>query len=212
MKKFEKVATFEGSEKWENSIKRRETLYAPKYGTATMRTEFDRDYTRIINCNAYRRLKHKTQVFFAPKNDHICTRHEHVNSVESISHTIANYLGLNTELTKAIAVAHDLGHTPFGHQGEKILSTITEREYGEKFWHAKNGLHYIDDLELLKDYEGIKRNLDLTYAVRDGVISHSGEPNPNGQKPRDEFIDFKKFVKPRSILTIYMGRMCGKNS
>lgn len=195
MKKFEKVATVQGSEKWEQAIKREEALYAPKYGLSTMRTEFDRDYTRIINCNAYRRLKHKTQVFFAPENDHICTRLEHVSSVESISHTISNALGLNNELTKAIAVAHDLGHTPFGHQGEKILSTITEREFEEKFWHAKNGLHYIEDLELLKDYEGIKRNLNLTYAVRDGVISHSGEPNPLGQKPRDEYIDFKDFDK-----------------
>ena len=79
-----------------------------------MRTEFDRDYTRIINCNAYKRLKHKTQVFFSPQNDHICTRSEHVNLVESVSYSIANYFGLNTELTKAIAIAHDLGHSPFG--------------------------------------------------------------------------------------------------
>ena len=191
MKKFENVATVEGNDKWKNAISRKEELYSPLFGTQTMRTEFDRDYTRIINCNAYKRLKHKTQVFFAPRNDHICTRIEHVNLVESISHTIANYLGLNTELTKAIAVAHDLGHTPFGHQGEKILSTISEREYNEKFWHARNGLHYVDELELLKDYEGINRNLNLTYAVRDGIISHSGEPNKNGLKPRDEYIDLK---------------------
>ena len=196
MKKFESVATVPGNPKWENAIKREEELYAPKCGVTTMRTEFDRDYTRIINCNAYRRLKHKTQVFFAPENDHICTRLEHVNLVESISHTIANYLGLNTELTKAISVGHDLGHTPFGHQGEKILSTITEREYNEKFWHGKNGLHFIEDLELLKDYENIKRNLNLTYAVRDGVIGHSGDPNPKGQKPREEYIDLKDFDKP----------------
>ncbi len=196
MKKFEAVATFEGNPKWEQAIKREEELYVPKFGVSTMRTEFDRDYTRIINCNAYKRLKHKTQVFFAPKNDHICTRLEHVNCVESISHTIAQYLGLNTELTKAISVAHDLGHTPFGHQGERIISTITEREYGEKFWHGKNGLHYIENIELLKDYEGIKRNLNLTYAVRDGVIAHSGEPNSKGQKPRENYIDFKDFTKP----------------
>lgn len=195
MKKFENVATVEGSEKWENSIKREEPLYAPKHGTPTMRTEFDRDYTRIINCNAYRRLKNKTQVFFSPENDHICTRIEHVNQVDSISHTVANFLGLNIELTKAIAVAHDLGHTPFGHQGEKILSEITEREYGEKFWHGKNGLHYVENIELLKDNEGIKRNLNLTYAVRDGIIGHSGEPNLNGQKPRNELIDLKEFSK-----------------
>ena len=196
MKKFEEVAMNENNPKWENSINRAEEMYDPIYGieqVKTMRTEFDRDYTRTINCNAYKRLKHKTQVFFAPKNDHICTRIEHVNLVESISHTIASYLGLNTDLTKAIAVAHDIGHSPFGHQGETILSTISEREYNEKFWHAKNGLHFVDDLELLKDYGGIKKNLNLTYAVRDGIIAHSGEPDKNGLKPRNEVVDFKDF-------------------
>lgn len=195
MKKFEEVAMNENNPKWENSIKREAILYNPVFGVGNMRTEFDRDYTRTINCNAYKRLKHKTQVFFAPKNDHICTRVEHVNLVESISHTIASYLGLNIDLTKAIAVAHDIGHSPFGHQGEKILSTISEREYNERFWHAKNGLHFVDDLELLKDYNGIKKNLDLTYAVRDGIIAHSGEPDRNGLKPRDEAIDLKDFKK-----------------
>ena len=150
---FENEKCSENNEKWNQSIKRETDIYARNND---IRSEFERDYTRLLHCQAYRRLKHKTQVFFAPENDHICTRLEHVNSVESISHTIANYLGLNTELTKAISVAHDLGHTPFGHQGEKILSTISEREYGEKFWHARNGLRYIENLELLKDYEGIK--------------------------------------------------------
>ena len=194
MKKFEKVAMVEGNEKFENAVSRIEKLYDPIYGDAPMRSEFDRDYTRTINCNAYRRLKHKTQVFFSPKNDHICTRIEHVNLVDSISNTIANYLGLNSELTKAIAVTHDIGHSPFGHQGEFILSEIAEREYGEKFWHAGNGLHYVDDLELLKDVAGIKRNLNLTYAVRDGILGHSGEPTISGQKPRDEFINLNKFT------------------
>ena len=197
MKKFEEVAMNEKNPKWEKSIKREQEMYNPVYGideVKTMRTEFDRDYTRTINCNAYKRLKHKTQVFFAPKNDHICTRIEHVNLVESISHTIASYLGLNTDLTKAIAVAHDIGHSPFGHQGEEILSTISSREYNEKFWHAKNGLHFVDDLELLKDYGGIKKNLNLTYAVRDGIIAHSAEPDKNGLKPRNEAINLKDFT------------------
>lgn len=196
MKKFEEVAMNDKNPKWEKCIKREEAMYNPVYGideAKTMRTEFDRDYTRTINCNAYKRLKHKTQVFFAPKNDHICTRIEHVNLVESISHTIASYLGLNTDLTKAIAVAHDIGHSPFGHQGEEILSTISSREYNEKFWHAKNGLHFVDDLELLKDYGGIKKNLNLTYAVRDGIIAHSGEPDKNGLKPRNEAVNLKDF-------------------
>ena len=85
-------------------------------------------------------MKHKTQVFFSPTNDHICTRIEHVNNVESISYTIANALGLNTSLTKAIATAHDIGHSPFGHRGEKILSNISQKEIGETFWHEKIGL------------------------------------------------------------------------
>ena len=196
IKKFEKEAMVEGNNKWEQAISRMEKLYDPIYGDAPMRSEFDRDYTRVINCNAYRRLKHKTQVFFAPKNDHICTRIEHVNLVESISNTIANYLGLNSELTKAIAVTHDIGHSPFGHQGERILSTISQREYGEKFGHGRNGVHYVDDLEFLRDIAGIKRNLNLTYAVRDGIIGHCGNPKISGQKPRDEFIDMKKFNEP----------------
>lgn len=196
IKKFVNEAMIEGNEKWEKSISRVEKLYDPIYGDAPMRSEFDRDYTRVINCNAYRRLKHKTQVFFSPKNDHICTRIEHVNLVESISNTIANYLGLNTELTKAIAVTHDIGHSPFGHQGERILSTIAEREYGEKFCHGRNGVHYVDDLELLKDVAGIKRNLNLTYAVRDGIIGHCGNPDISGQKPRNEFVSLDKFTRP----------------
>ena len=172
MKKFERLRMDENNPKWENAIFRRKKLYGPKFGTDTMRSEFDRDYTRIINCNAYKRLKGKTQVFFSPNNDHICTRLEHVNLVESISYTIANYLGLNVELTKAISVGHDLGHTPFGHQGEKILNDIAEREGLEKFWHGRNGLNFVDNFELLKDFEDKKRNLSLTYGVRDGIIGH----------------------------------------
>jgi dGTPase len=186
----------EGNPKWEKAISRQEKIYDPVYGDAPMRSEFDRDYTRIINCNAYRRLKHKTQVFFAPKNDHICTRIEHVNLVDSISNTIANYLGLNSELTKAIAVTHDIGHSPFGHKGESILSAILERECGTKLYHSNNGLHYVDNLELLRDVAGQKRNLNLTYAVRDGILAHSGNPKVSGQKPRDEFINLNDFNEP----------------
>lgn len=194
MKKFEKEAMFEGNPKWDQAISRMERLYNPVYGDAPMRSEFDRDYTRVINCNAYRRLKHKTQVFFAPKNDHICTRIEHVNLVDSISNTIANYLGLNVELTKAIAVTHDIGHSPFGHQGERILSEIAQREYGEKFWHGWNGLNFVDNIELLGDVAGIQRNLNLTYAVRDGILGHCGNPEISGQKTREEYIDLKNFT------------------
>jgi len=199
MKKFEEVAMLEGNSKWENSIKRERELYSHTYGLSTIRTDFDRDYTRVINSNAYKRLKHKTQVFFSPNNDHICTRIEHVNLVESVSYTIANYLGLNTELTRAIAVSHDIGHSSFGHQGEKILSSISEREYGETFWHERNGVHFVDNIELLLDFENKKRNLNLTYAVRDGIISHCGEVDENSLFPRNEAIDLKEYKIPNQF-------------
>lgn len=161
-----------------------------------IRTEFDKDYTRIIHSNAYKRLKHKTQVFFSPENDHICTRSEHVTHVESISYTIASYLGLNTELTKAIAVAHDLGHSPFGHVGEKIISEISKQDLGVSFWHEKNGLHFVDSIELLEGHDGYKKNLNLTYGIRDGIISHCGEIDENALRPRNEFIDLDNYTCP----------------
>ena len=130
MKKFEKFAANILNPNWKKIIKRNYPLYSRGND---LRSDFERDYTRIINSTAYRRLKHKTQVFFSPENDHICTRIEHVTHVESISYTIANYLGLNTELTKAISVAHDIGHSPFGHEGERILSEISKRDLHSPF-------------------------------------------------------------------------------
>ena len=141
-------------------------------------------------------MKHKTQVFFSPENDHICTRIEHVMHVESVSYTIAKYLGLNTELTKAIATGHDIGHSPFGHEGERILSQISERDIGEKFWHERNGMEFVDKIELLEDINKNKQNLNLTYAVRDGIISHCGEIDENCLKPREEYIDLNDYKYP----------------
>ena len=160
-KKFINVSANENNPLWNKIIMREAPLYKRDND---LRTDFERDYTRVIYTNAYRRMKHKTQVFFSPTNDHICTRIEHVNNVESISYTIANALGLNTSLTKAIATAHDIGHSPFGHRGEKILSNISQKEIGETFWHEKNGLEIVDKIELLEDNNGFKKNLDLTYA------------------------------------------------
>lgn len=179
--------------KWERMIKREKEIYKRE---EDMRSEFERDYTRLLHCNAYRRLKHKTQVFFSPENDHICTRIEHVMHVESVSYTIAKYLGLNTELTKAIAAGHDIGHSPFGHAGEKILSEISKRDIGETFWHEKNGMEYVDKIELLEDMKKDKQNLNLTYAVRDGIISHCGEIDENGIKPREEYINLNEYIHP----------------
>lgn len=179
--------------KWNNIIQRKSTLYQRDND---IRSDFERDYTRVINSRAYRRLKHKTQVFFSPENDHICTRIEHVTLVESISYTIAKYLGLNTELTKAISIAHDIGHSPFGHQGEKILSEISKRDLNKSFWHEKNGLEYVDKIELLETPKGKYQNLDLTYGVRDGIISHCGEIDEISIKPRTEYIDLNDYEHP----------------
>lgn len=193
MKKFENYSVSPENLNWEKAIKRETSLY-PRNND--IRNDFERDYTRIIHSNAYRRLKHKTQVFFSPENDHICTRIEHVTHVESISYTIAKYLGLNTELTKAISVAHDIGHSPFGHEGERILSEISKKDLGYPFWHEKNGLEFVDNIELLEDDNKCLQNLDLTYAVRDGIISHCGEIDENCLKPRTEYIDLHDYTYP----------------
>lgn len=186
MKKLEKVAMFEGNPKWNQAIQRENRLYAR---VNDIRTEFARDYTRILHCLSYRRLKHKTQVFFNVRNDHICTRSEHVLHVESVSATIAEALGLNTELVKAIAMGHDLGHAPFGHSGESIISDLREKYLGKKFWHEQNGIYVVDYLDLLDSPQNTYQHLDLTYAVRDGIISHCGELDQNGIKPREDAID-----------------------
>ena len=183
---FAEVKASPERENWQKLTARRDALYEKPNDC---RDPFERDYTRILHSLAYRRLKHKTQVFFNIENDHICTRMEHVSHVESVSATIAKDLGLNVELTRAIAIAHDLGHAPFGHQGERELSAISEKYLGQRFFHERNGLRFVDDLELLQDDYRVYRNLDLTYAVRDGIISHCGEVDENGLAPRAEYID-----------------------
>ena len=189
---FEHVAMNENNPDFQKAISRLQPLYQR---SNDLRSEFGRDYTRIIFSLAYRRLKHKTQVFFAVKDDHVCTRSEHVNLVESISYTIANYLGLNTELTKAIAVGHDLGHAPFGHGGERIIDEIA-KEYGlQSFWHEQNSLHFIDEIETLEDNSHHHHNLNLTYAIRDGIISHCGEMNQKNIIKREEYIDLNNYTK-----------------
>ena len=121
---------------------------------------------------------------------------EHVAHVESVSQTIAKNLGLNDELTKAIAIGHDLGHAPFGHQGEAVINELSKKYFRENFWHEKNGLRFVDDLELLEDNYKKSKNLDLTYAVRDGIISHCGEVDENGLIPRNDLIDLTEFSQP----------------
>lgn len=192
--KFKKEAMRPGHPHWEDAIRRSQEIYIRP---DEVRSPFTRDYTRVLHSLAYRRLKHKTQVFYnAAGNDHICTRIEHVSHVSSVADTIAIRLGLNQELTKAIALSHDLGHAPFGHNGEAIIRKLTEKYLQEDFWHEKNGVYFVDEIELLEDTEKVLRNLNLTYAVRDGIISHCGELDENGLMPRKEWIDLKDFTTP----------------
>jgi len=190
---FKKVAATEKNSNWEKLVERKEVLYGRQ---DDVRSLFARDYTRILHSLAYRRLKHKTQVFFNIDNDHICTRMEHVSHVESVSGTIAKHLGLNSELTKAIAIGHDIGHAPFGHQGEVLIGELTKKYLGTTFWHERNGLRFVDDVELLENNYKVYKNLNLTYAVRDGIISHCGEVDENGLRPRDSFMDLNQFNSP----------------
>jgi len=128
-----------------------------------IRTAFQRDRDRIIHCKAFRRLKHKTQVFIAPLGDHYVTRLTHTLEVSQIARTIARALNLNEDLTEAISLGHDLGHTPFGHAGEAALNEL----YHGGFRHNEQSLRVVDILE--KDGRG----LNLTWEVRDGILNHS---------------------------------------
>lgn len=128
-----------------------------------IRTCFQRDRDRIIHSKSFRRLKHKTQVFLAPRGDHYRTRLTHTLEVSQIARTIARALRLNEDLTEAIALGHDLGHTPFGHAGEDVLREI----YPGGFKHYKQSLRVVDVLE--RSGQG----LNLTYEVRDGIVKHS---------------------------------------
>jgi len=133
-----------------------------------IRTDFQRDRDRIVHAKAFRRLKHKTQVFIDPEEDHYRTRLTHTLEVAQIARTIARALRLNEDLTEAIALGHDLGHTPFGHVGEEALDEAY-REFvpGASFRHNEQGLRVVDFLE--RDGRG----LNLTWEVRDGILHHS---------------------------------------
>ncbi|MDE7439527.1 MAG: deoxyguanosinetriphosphate triphosphohydrolase [Clostridia bacterium] len=133
-----------------------------------MRTDFQRDRDRLIYCKSFRRLKNKTQVFFSPQGDHYITRLTHTLDVAQISRSIARALSLNEDLAEAIALGHDLGHTPFGHSGERILNRLSPCG----FEHNVQSLRVVDVLE--KEGKG----LNLTFEVRDGILNHkkSGKP------------------------------------
>jgi dGTPase len=128
-----------------------------------VRPAFQRDRDRIIHCKAFRRLKHKTQVFFAPTGDHYRTRLTHTLEVSQIARTIAKVLRLHEELTEAIALGHDLGHTPFGHAGERVIDQLMPGGFN----------HYEQSLRIVDVLENERRGLNLTWEVRDGIAKHS---------------------------------------
>lgn len=131
-----------------------------------LRTAFQRDRDRILHSKAFRRLMHKTQVFLAPEGDHYRTRLTHTLEVCQVSRTIARALNLNEDLTEAIALGHDLGHTPFGHNGEAVLNRL----HSNGFKHNEQSLRVVDILESTSERVG----MNLTFEVRDGILNHSG--------------------------------------
>lgn len=134
-----------------------------------IRTVYQRDRDRIIHCKAFRRMKHKTQVFLAPMGDHYRTRLTHTLEVAQIARTIAKALRLNEDLTEAIALGHDLGHTPFGHAGESALNDVCS----QGFEHFKQSIRVVEILE------NNGKGLNLTKEVRDGIVNHRTSGNPS---------------------------------
>ena len=134
-----------------------------------IRTDFQRDRDRIIHCKSFRRLKHKTQVFLSPESDHYRTRMTHTLEVAQIARTIARALRLNEDLTEAIAMGHDLGHTPFGHAGERTLDKITSIGF----------THYEQSARVCERLEKNLRGLNLTYEVLDGILHHTKGDQPS---------------------------------
>ena len=132
------------------------------------RTPFQRDRDRIVHSKAFRRLKHKTQVFIAPEGDHYRTRLTHTLEACGIARNVARALGLNEDLTEAIGLGHDLGHPPFGHIGEEVLDACVRERWGRAFKHNEHSLRVVDRIE----------DLNLTEEVRDGILRHTGPEPP----------------------------------
>lgn len=155
-----------------------------------VRSPYYRDTTAILHSSPFRRLKHKTQVFFAPSNDHICTRIEHVLHVASVATAISRGMGLDSELAWAIGLGHDLGHTPFGHIGERIIDSLMKEKGMYGFEHELNSLRVVDFLS----------PLNLTYAVRDGIVSHCGEHFVRCLKPSFQQKDLNKISSKSGLI------------
>jgi dGTPase len=168
----ERVRAWERDYLWELATPSYPAVRREEEADSPVRTPFQRDRDRIVHSKAFRRLKHKTQVFIAPEGDHYRTRLTHTLEACCISRTVARALGLNEDLTEAIGLGHDLGHPPFGHIGEEVLDSALRERVGRTFRHNRQSLRVVDALE--RDGRG----LNLTEAVRDGILNHTGSELP----------------------------------
>lgn len=173
--------------------------------TPDLRDEYFRDQTKIIHSLPFRRLKHKTQVFFAPDNDHICTRIEHVLHVATIAATICRGLNkskhwdLSEDMAYAIGLGHDIGHAPFGHEGERAINACLAKT-GKRF------LHEINSYRVVEHLANYGEGLNLTFAVKDGIICHCGEDYANNQlRPSQVPNDLEKITGRNQMPSTYEG-------
>jgi dGTPase len=167
----ERIERLEREFLWERATRSYPAVRREPEPDSPLRTPFQRDRDRIVHSKAFRRLKHKTQVFIAPEGDHYRTRLTHTLETGCIARTVARALGLNEDLTEAVGFGHDLGHPPFGHIGEEALDRALRERGAPGFKHNRHSLRVVDVLE----HDG--RGLNLTEAVRDGILNHTG-PDP----------------------------------
>ena len=167
----ERVRSWESRYMWERGTPSYPAVRDHPEADSPIRTPFQRDRDRIVHSKAFRRLKHKTQVFVAPEGDHYRTRLTHTLEACFISRTVSRALGLNEDLTEAIGLGHDLGHPPFGHIGEEVLAERLA-EHGRNFKHNEHSLRVVEVLE------SDRRGLNLTVPVRDGILRHTGSQKP----------------------------------
>jgi len=168
----DRVRAWEREYLWDKGTRSYPAVRREPEPDSPMRTPFQRDRDRIVHSKAFRRLKHKTQVFIAPEGDHYQTRLTHTLETCGIARTVARALGLNEDLAEAIGLGHDLGHPPFGHIGEETLDEALRERAGRGFRHNRQSLRAVDVLE--RDGRG----LNLTEAVRDGILNHTGQQQP----------------------------------
>jgi dGTPase len=174
----ERVRAWEEEYLWASARRSYPAVRREPEPDSPMRTPFQRDRDRIVHSKAFRRLKHKTQVFIAPEGDHYRTRLTHTLETCGIARTVARALGLNEDLTEAIGLGHDLGHPPFGHIGEEALDEALRERAGTRFMHNEHSLRLVDSLE--RDGRG----LNLTEPVRDGILNHTGRGKPSSLEGR----------------------------